>query len=210
MARLRFNIASLLVIILVLGVGFAALRESNDLWESALFTATIGILLVSVLLAVYRQGLPRAFWLGFAVFGWSYLALAVLPAINARLITTKALSYIDSKVQSRGSSAVGATPYWDSWSQNGQVQSAVFGLGGQPRIAGGQGQEWIVDASTGQFVLTFRGSSANFIRIGHSLFALLMAWLGGRLARRLSQRSSQRPPGSDMVASISRPEPARA
>ena len=34
MRRLRFNIANLLGVILFLAVGFAALRESSDLWES--------------------------------------------------------------------------------------------------------------------------------------------------------------------------------
>ena len=42
MRRFRFNIASLLVVVLVLGFGFAALRESNDLWDSGLFTLTLG------------------------------------------------------------------------------------------------------------------------------------------------------------------------
>ena len=31
MKRIRFNIASLLIVIFILGVGFAALRESNEL-----------------------------------------------------------------------------------------------------------------------------------------------------------------------------------
>jgi hypothetical protein len=30
MRRLRFHIATLVILVLVLGVGFAALRESND------------------------------------------------------------------------------------------------------------------------------------------------------------------------------------
>jgi hypothetical protein len=34
MRRFRFSIASLLVVVLYVAVGFAALRESNDLWES--------------------------------------------------------------------------------------------------------------------------------------------------------------------------------
>ena len=44
MRRIRFNIASLLVVILALGIGFSALRESNDLWDNALFTLTSGML----------------------------------------------------------------------------------------------------------------------------------------------------------------------
>ena len=101
MRRLRFNIASLLGVILVLGVGFAALRESNDLWESGVFTLTLAALLISILLAVHRTESRRAFWIGFALFGWIYLGLSLVPSIESRLITTKALAYLDSKVPGR-------------------------------------------------------------------------------------------------------------
>ena len=101
MRKLRFNIASLLVIILVLGIGFAALRESSDLWESGIFTMTLGILLISILLAVHRSESTRAFWLGFALFGWAYMGLTLMPPVESRLITTKALAYLDSKVPGR-------------------------------------------------------------------------------------------------------------
>jgi hypothetical protein len=216
MPKLRFKIAWLLVLILFFGVGFAALRESSDLGETGLFSATTGILLGSVLLAAHRREPERAFWLGFALFGSSYLGLTLVPSIRPRLITTKLLAYVDSEMQVRGTSLVNAVPYSDSWSQTGQIRSAVFGLGGQRRLANGQGQEWIVDASTGQLVVSFRGSSANFIRIGHSLLALLVAWLGGLISRclrrgsRRSQVPTQGHPGSQMVASISRTEPARS
>ena len=75
MRRIRFNIASLLGVILVLGVGFAALRESSELWESGVFTLTLGVLLISIFLAIHGIEKRRAFWLGFAFFGWVYLAL---------------------------------------------------------------------------------------------------------------------------------------
>src|SRR6516165_6285766 len=54
MRRIRFSIASLLVVVLVLGVGFAALRESNELWDSGLSTLTLAVLLTSILLAIHR------------------------------------------------------------------------------------------------------------------------------------------------------------
>ena len=101
MPKLRFNIASMLVIILVLAIGFAALRESNDLWDSGVFTLTIGVLLISILLAVHRTESRRAFWIGFALFGWVYLGLALIPSIESRLMTTKGLAYLDSKVPGR-------------------------------------------------------------------------------------------------------------
>ena len=34
MRHIRFSIASLLVVVLIVAVGFAALREASDLWES--------------------------------------------------------------------------------------------------------------------------------------------------------------------------------
>ena len=51
MRRIRFTIASLLVVVLFVAVGFAALRESSDLWASGIFTVTLAALLTSILLA---------------------------------------------------------------------------------------------------------------------------------------------------------------
>jgi hypothetical protein len=41
MRHIRFTIASLLIVVLFVAVGFAALRESNDLWDSGVFTVTL-------------------------------------------------------------------------------------------------------------------------------------------------------------------------
>src|SRR5271166_6770590 len=98
MRKLRFHIASLLAIVLILGFAFAALRESSELWESGLLTATLGILLISILLAIHRTEKRRAFWLGFSLFGSAYLGFSLVPSIEPRLITTKALAFLDSKL----------------------------------------------------------------------------------------------------------------
>src|ERR1017187_6400229 len=75
MRRFRFHLGTLVILVLLLGVGFAALRESNEIWDSSIFIITLGLLLISILLAIYRTDKRRAFWLGFAVFGSAYLAL---------------------------------------------------------------------------------------------------------------------------------------
>ena len=62
MRRFRFNIASLLVVVLLVAVGFAALREANETWDSGLFTLTLCVLLISILLAIHRTESRRAFW----------------------------------------------------------------------------------------------------------------------------------------------------
>jgi hypothetical protein len=99
--RIRFNIASLLVGILFVAVGFAALRESTEFRDSGLFSLMLIVLLGSILLAIHHSEAKRAFWLGFALFGGGYLAFSLVPSIESRLITTKALAYLDSKVQGR-------------------------------------------------------------------------------------------------------------
>ena len=50
MRRFRFHIGTLLILVLILGVGFAALRESDETWDSSIFSLTLGMLSVSILL----------------------------------------------------------------------------------------------------------------------------------------------------------------
>ena len=101
MKHIRFTIASLLVVVLIVALGFAALREASDLWESGVFTLALAALLVSILLAVHRTESRRAFWIAFALFGWTYLGLSLVPSIEYRMLTTKGLAYLDSKVPGR-------------------------------------------------------------------------------------------------------------
>ena len=95
MRNFRFNIATVLGVISLLGVGIAGLRESDDLWDSGVFTLTIGVLFVSILLTVHRSNASRAYWIGFALFGWGYLSLTLIPSTDSRLITRKALTHLD-------------------------------------------------------------------------------------------------------------------
>ncbi len=98
MRRFRFHIGTLLILVLILGVGFAALRESDETWDSSIFSLTLGMLLISILLAIHRTENRRAFWLGFALFGSAYLGFFLVPSIESRLMTTKALDFLDSKL----------------------------------------------------------------------------------------------------------------
>lgn len=98
MRRFRFRLGTLVILVLVLGVSFAALRESNETWDSIIFSMTLGVLFISVLLAVNRTGQRRVFWLGFSLFGSAYLGFSLVPSIEPRLITTKTLTFLDSKM----------------------------------------------------------------------------------------------------------------
>jgi hypothetical protein len=195
MPKLRFNIASLLGVILVFGIGFAALRESSDLWESGVLTLMIGVLLISILLAVHRTESKRAFWLGFALFGWMYVALTFMPSVESRLITTRALHYLDSKVPGRAM-VIYTTINMGTGSGTGnkQVYSIAVSAGGTQIATSSQGQVRLWNAATGKLLGGWSGTTENFVRVGHSLFVLLVGWFGGQFSRRLGRTSTQAEP----------------
>jgi hypothetical protein len=47
--------------------------------------------------------------------------------------------------------------------------------------------------TTGNLLSSGGGTTENFLRIGHSLGALILAWLGAKLSRRLHLRSRDLP-----------------
>jgi hypothetical protein len=187
--RFRFHIGTLVILVLVLGVGSAALRESNDLWDSGIFTLTLTVLLISILLAVHRTESRRALWLGFALFGWSYLGFSLVPSIEPRLFTTKALAYLDSKVPGRPVVITGQA--WSNVSNRIYGPTLIVSAGNQQRqavTAPPQGYP-VTGAYYKRLLGAWRGTTENFIRIGHSLIALLAGWFGGLLSRRLWRAS---------------------
>jgi hypothetical protein len=67
-------------IVLYLGFGFAALRNADEFWASATFTLAIMSIALAPVGAFARSGRARMPWVGFAVFGWTYLLIVHLPA----------------------------------------------------------------------------------------------------------------------------------
>jgi hypothetical protein len=68
--RLRVSISGTLAFVAVCALAFAALRTASMFWFGAVYTFTTAILLWAVLAARFGRREERAFWYGFAVFGW--------------------------------------------------------------------------------------------------------------------------------------------
>jgi hypothetical protein len=196
MRRFRFHLGTLVILVLTVALGLAALRDSNELWESSLFSISLGVLLVSILLAIHRAAKQRAFWLGFALFGSAYLALSLVQSIESRLITTKALAYLDSQGPDR--SIVYLRRVWDTWSskptQNKQSipsTSSAFSLQGNRAISG-----YRFVAGDGMFPRGFPGAASAstmiIIRIVHSILTMMAALTGGLLSRHLYAKERER------------------
>ena len=82
MTRPRLTIAQLMILILLVGLGFAALRNANELWSSAMHTLAIISISAAPLGAFARKGKARMTWAGFAVFGWCYFLSDLLPDLS--------------------------------------------------------------------------------------------------------------------------------
>jgi hypothetical protein len=174
--RLRTSIRGIMAIVLLFAVGVAALREADDVWASLSFSLTLLVLGVVALGAAFRRGRSRAFYAGTAAFGWAYMALCFGPwaadAIRPHLATTELLDY--------------AAPLLAEGSHTDRVLQAASAT--QPSNAMNLGDfvAYVTSANGKQIVFsTFVATSATepFLRVGHSLLALLIALVGGLVAR---------------------------
>src|SRR5687767_8956766 len=72
MNRFRFSLGTFLVVVTLLALGLAALVSQSRFAASAALTAYVVLLCVSLAGAVMPHAANRAFWIGFAIFGWTY------------------------------------------------------------------------------------------------------------------------------------------
>ena len=79
MSRFRFSIAQLMALVLLLGLGFTALRNADKTWASVTSTLAITMIAAAPVGAIARTGGARSAWLGFAAFGWTYLLIDLFP-----------------------------------------------------------------------------------------------------------------------------------
>jgi hypothetical protein len=163
MRTFRFPIAGLMGAVVVVALGLAALRNSSETWAGVTFVMTCGILCLAIVGVVCRDGAERAWWLGFALFGWGYLMLAMWYSVE---LPTMALldaiaPFLGVKAQFSG------------------------GMGGGMRSAG----LWAFGGFGGGNV----GPVGRSLReIVHCLWALVAALLGGLLAHTLFGSSRTR------------------
>ncbi len=181
----RFTIRSLLGVVLFVAIAVAALRASTDAWDFGMLGLDLLILLTAVLLTVNRTDRTRAYWLGFALFGWAYLVASLIPPVGSRLPTTKGLTFIDSKIPGRHRAWVTTVLTYTNTASTNPVQSVAFSPQGDTLASSSQGVIRVWDVTTGKLLTGPFATTENFIRIGHSLLALLLAFVGGHLSRHL-------------------------
>ena len=184
---MRFSLATLFLAVLFAATGCAALVNANDLWRQTMVTATVTVLVIATLAAVIWQGQSRVFALGFAVTGWIYLVLVFVSVLGLRndLLTEKAVISLYTAIH-------GEPAPQGQWAQTVALTSS----GARLRTASNNGLIRLWDVSNGQMVSVAGGGQQvefqDFADVSHSLWVIIVACLGGVVARTLTSVKLQK------------------
>jgi hypothetical protein len=74
--RLRFSLLGSMLFIFFAAICIAAFANPTPMTSALMHTVRLCFLFASILGAVLQRSQDRAFWTGFAVFGWGFLGLA--------------------------------------------------------------------------------------------------------------------------------------
>jgi hypothetical protein len=87
----RISVTRLLAAVASCGLALASLRSAGPAWEGILLTAVLVVLALAIVSAACRSGRGRAFWAGFSIAGWLYLAACSVPGLEPKLLSTALL-----------------------------------------------------------------------------------------------------------------------
>jgi hypothetical protein len=182
MEHSRLSIAGLLAIILAAAIGIACLSRPSCLAASAMFSLLLTSLAVALIGVLYRGGERRAFWTGFLACGTLYAVLSLAPwfdrHVSHRLITTAMLDILYPKMPPLEYTADPQKDAWTSWTGRPRDYNLAH-----PRVGFTMGTTDEFHEPSIFRVSPFTTTTTDaFLSIGHSLFAMLVAVGGGRLA----------------------------
>jgi hypothetical protein len=75
----KVTIAQLILVVVVVAIGLAAIRSGSPAWSGAMLSITLFAMICSLLGIALGRGTRRAFCSGFATLGWSYFLLIYVP-----------------------------------------------------------------------------------------------------------------------------------
>ena len=177
-----------MIFIAAVSLASAAMRYSTAAWTTAVVTATLLLLLASIALAFSSRIDRRPFWIGFAVCGVAYLIVVgstgfVAPEFVLRLATTKSVEFLRDKFHPPSDFVKylpGGPP--------GTPGQRLFYAPALPLLPSQVIKNtYSYQSDTDE---SYSAIAWNFLLIGHCLWALILATLGGMLAQFAASRSS--------------------
>lgn len=215
----RFSLAALAGAVLLCGVGLAALRWPSVLAANAVFTGALAALVIAIVGVVNCRGPRRAYWSGFALGGWIYLLASLGPWLDQyspHLFTTTLLHISEARLIAPDTPPAPAA-------SGAMGSAAMMGMAAMPGMMPGSSAPtrpvdlslWDLwtEVDRNRRVSSLAGvplySPESYLRIGHSMFCLLIAFACGKLGRHFWV-SNAREAGADRLASeppMSKPAP---
>lgn len=189
MNTLRFSLAKMLAAVVLVALGLAALVNATPIWAGAVTSAAVFLLFVAVVGLIYRRHADRAFWVGFAVFDWGYLAVIYAPSpwalwryrldreldLGNQLLTTQVLDWGARQVRglTKGTRVI------VEWTSGSWYPGSIVEVDNdRVHVRFDDGDDrWVIATQ----IKTTRAT--DFVRIGQSMFALLLGFVGGVIAR---------------------------
>lgn len=206
MSRFRFSIATFLTVVTLLALGMGAMASQSRLATSAAFTVFLVLLGVASAGAILATGPKRAFWVGFAAFGWTYWFIEFDMGRGSNLgpqPVATTISFFSRQMGPRPQ-PTGATGLFTSdlmdWLES--VITANLRVGAKVTAQWRSGAYYtgtIAQASAGQYLIIWDDgspqqwtppsqilpNSPNLRLAGHATFGGLFALLGGILVATL-------------------------
>jgi hypothetical protein len=225
---LKVTIGGLMALVAFVAAGFAALLRPSRLWMSFWLSATLVWLTIALLGALFRRGSARAFWSGFAFCGWLYLLLnfgpwfqdRVSPEFATTAILELAYPWVTSIEDQVSRIAPRPLPHYSAYPPalvEEVLSSTVPPTPSAPAPTPKQDlsqfevriefvkDHWVQwmeqDPETG--LLDSNSIPVTFLMVGHCLFCLIFAFIGGLVARGFALREA----GSSSYAPIPEREP---
>jgi hypothetical protein len=171
MPPLRISLSTVLAIVAVVALGLAGMVSASRLATAAMGTVTLALLLAAILAAWLRAGSDRAFWVGFALFGWTYLVLVNSDWVGGQF----------GHDLTAGLSDVGEVMVPEV-----QVLSVATPVPGARAVPTQPAIDWAEMMRQRQMKI------GNFVQIARMLLSLCFALAGGFLARRIAERHGLR------------------
>jgi hypothetical protein len=183
---LQFSLRHLLIAVAFVAVACMALVSASPWWVRGSWLATVGVLFVAVLQAIFRRGERRSFWLGFAIAGWLCIVAGcdafpglrivrqlpeqVMGYLHARLPNSLRMPFIDEQTGRPVDGAVSWPPVISYYGPQ------------DPRVK--LGLSFLAQQQQPTFAPNPRHVPLDqFQSIGEAIWTLLMALLGGLIAR---------------------------
>lgn len=205
MRGFRFSLRWLFGTMSFLAVGCGLLFYATPLLSKLTFTLAILVMLSAVAAAVYQSRERRAFWAGFAAFGLAYLWLTCgawqspdgSTMLRDTLVTTEILGWCYEKLPQRQTAIVsspvpaGGSVGYSYIDLTGYISAPA----GMP--SGGNAASMSMAPPMISGTTLFMSPAVNrmdFFNVGHSIFTITLAGLGGLITRRCYHIGNSRPP----------------